>query len=271
MLASDADRASLAGPLKGVNALSCQSSAQLHQFVEEMAAHLAMSVDRPSAYQRCVEEIVSMSSRPPGSNDASLHSAGTVAPHTPRRVETPLPQPHGAPHLGQSRLSEAERHAAGKLRDGVPVSDVVQSLERRGITRRIAEEMTRELRRDLDKLTRAGSRQQRASTPERWRRPAAQRCMHQTRANVGSASAAAILFGRAQAMLGVRRHTSTGVTHGAPGASRRAVRRRHPAGFPRTSTAGRRFGSNPLPVHVGLTAPAVVRRYACIGEISCEL
>ena len=36
LLASDADRGSLPGPLKGVNALSCQSSAQLHQFVEEM-------------------------------------------------------------------------------------------------------------------------------------------------------------------------------------------------------------------------------------------
>jgi len=58
LLAPDVGVDSLSGPLQGINALSCQSSAQLHQFVEEMAGHLNLALDRSAAYQKCVDEIL---------------------------------------------------------------------------------------------------------------------------------------------------------------------------------------------------------------------
>src|SRR3954454_8688962 len=58
LLAPDVGPDLLAGPLQGINALSCQSSAQLHQFVEEMARHLSVALDRPAAYQKCVDDII---------------------------------------------------------------------------------------------------------------------------------------------------------------------------------------------------------------------
>jgi hypothetical protein len=57
LLTPDVGPESLAGPLQGINALSCRSSAQLHQFVEEMAGHLNVALDRPAAYQKCVDDI----------------------------------------------------------------------------------------------------------------------------------------------------------------------------------------------------------------------
>jgi len=63
LLASDVGPDSLAGPLQGINALSCRSSAQLHQFVEEMAEHLGVALDRPAAYQKCVDDIIELQPR----------------------------------------------------------------------------------------------------------------------------------------------------------------------------------------------------------------
>ena len=62
LLAPDVGPESLAGPLQGINALSCRSSAQLHQFVEETAGHLSVALDRPAAYQKCVDDIINLQS-----------------------------------------------------------------------------------------------------------------------------------------------------------------------------------------------------------------
>jgi hypothetical protein len=58
LLASGTSPNSLEGPLQGINVLSCRSSAQLHQFVEEMASHLNLSLDRPAAYQEYLDQVV---------------------------------------------------------------------------------------------------------------------------------------------------------------------------------------------------------------------
>lgn len=64
LLAPDVSPDLLAGPLQGINALSCRPAAQLYQLVEEMADHLSLPLDRPAAYQNCVDEIVAFSNGP---------------------------------------------------------------------------------------------------------------------------------------------------------------------------------------------------------------
>jgi hypothetical protein len=54
----DVEAEVLGGPLKGLNTLSCRSSAQLHQLVEEIAGHLGMNLDRAAVYQKYVEKIL---------------------------------------------------------------------------------------------------------------------------------------------------------------------------------------------------------------------
>lgn len=86
LLAPDVSPGSLAGPLQGINALSCWSSAQLHQFVEEMAEHLSMTLDRPAAYQRCVDDIIQYSSHLRSVNENSTSIEGSASRDLPLRL-----------------------------------------------------------------------------------------------------------------------------------------------------------------------------------------
>jgi hypothetical protein len=61
LLAPDVEPGSLADPLKGLNALKYKSPAQLYQLVEEMAKHLGVELDRPAAYQKCIDEMTQLS------------------------------------------------------------------------------------------------------------------------------------------------------------------------------------------------------------------
>ena len=85
LLAPDVDPGSLAGPLQGINALSCGAPAQLHQLVEEIGGHLSMPLDRPAAYQKCVDEIVALCSNPGRPELVNQHSAAVGA-----AIEQPL-------------------------------------------------------------------------------------------------------------------------------------------------------------------------------------
>lgn len=48
----------LRGPLKGLNALSSDSSSELHQLVQELGAALKVEVESPAVYQRDLEAVV---------------------------------------------------------------------------------------------------------------------------------------------------------------------------------------------------------------------
>ena len=62
VLVSGADSSILGGPLAGLNALSSDSAAQLHQLVAELATALGATREAPAAYQRQLEQV--LDSRP---------------------------------------------------------------------------------------------------------------------------------------------------------------------------------------------------------------
>jgi hypothetical protein len=148
LLASDVDGVSLAGPLKGINALSCNSSPQLHQFIEDMAAHLEVKADRPAAYQKCVDEILEFIRKRRASTSEPVHAADAAPQDGPPTIVGAKPGRRG-PYIGQPGLADAERHAVDRLREGASPTEVAGSLERRGISRRVAREMTEELKKHV--------------------------------------------------------------------------------------------------------------------------
>jgi hypothetical protein len=48
----------LKGPLKGLNALSCDNMAELHQLIGELANTLNVDVESPAAYQRGIDAVI---------------------------------------------------------------------------------------------------------------------------------------------------------------------------------------------------------------------
>jgi len=141
----------LAGPLKGINALSCDSPAQLHQLVDDISQHLELKLERAAAYQKCIDDIVDLGrrfSRGPSlaANERADRSGNVQVPPTHAASEATS----RGPHIGQPKLADAERDAHSKLQSGASGGEVVAGLERRGVPRRLAEEMVKELRRTLD-------------------------------------------------------------------------------------------------------------------------
>jgi hypothetical protein len=61
LLVSSADTALLRGPLAATNALSCDSPAQVHQLVADVASSLGARAGSPATYQKAVEALVSLS------------------------------------------------------------------------------------------------------------------------------------------------------------------------------------------------------------------
>lgn len=57
LLAAGTPATALVGPLSGLNALDCRSSAQLHQLVSDIAQELKLSVGNPASYLRAVEDL----------------------------------------------------------------------------------------------------------------------------------------------------------------------------------------------------------------------
>jgi hypothetical protein len=71
LLASSADTALLRGPLAATNALSCDSPAQVHQLVADVASSLGARAGSPATYQKAVEALVSLSSSRAAPTDAT--------------------------------------------------------------------------------------------------------------------------------------------------------------------------------------------------------
>ncbi|MBM3761699.1 MAG: toll/interleukin-1 receptor domain-containing protein [Acidobacteria bacterium] len=88
LLACGGDAKLLEGPLSAVNALSCDSPGQLHQFIEEVAAALGRKPDRVAAFQKCIDEVVaeSRASTSP-SNPDELPAAASAPPDTVPAIE----------------------------------------------------------------------------------------------------------------------------------------------------------------------------------------
>lgn len=63
VLAPGTSAAILGGPLTGLNALRCDSSAQLHQLVSELATALGMNAEAPAAYQHQLEQVLTFEPR----------------------------------------------------------------------------------------------------------------------------------------------------------------------------------------------------------------
>lgn len=61
LLAYRTDSDILDGPLKGINYLCCDNSAQLHQLIEEIASQLNVHVEKAASFQNKVDEIVKLS------------------------------------------------------------------------------------------------------------------------------------------------------------------------------------------------------------------
>ena len=61
LFACGADPSILEGPIKNINCLSCDNSAQLNQLIEEIASILDIKIDSTSAYQDKIGEIVQFS------------------------------------------------------------------------------------------------------------------------------------------------------------------------------------------------------------------
>ena len=64
LLASGATPEDLEGPLSGINALDSSVDGQVHQFLEETANHLNLSLDKASSYAAEVNALVQLSSTP---------------------------------------------------------------------------------------------------------------------------------------------------------------------------------------------------------------
>jgi hypothetical protein len=58
LLAPGMRAASLKGPVAGLNALSCESQAQLHQLVEDAAKHLGLVPEGPQTYQAQLDTLI---------------------------------------------------------------------------------------------------------------------------------------------------------------------------------------------------------------------
>lgn len=81
LLGNGASATVLRGPLASLNALSCDNPAQLHQFVDDLAALLKRKAEPAAAYSKCVDEV------------ARTSKADTMAHRLPRGSQPFCPDP----------------------------------------------------------------------------------------------------------------------------------------------------------------------------------
>lgn len=149
LLAPTANAEILRGPLSGVNALRSSSAADLHQMVDEVAAVLKISSDKPAAYQRHIEQILgwgavrtaqSVADNPKsdvkavrqgnGNDDDFKNGQAIIEKH----CEEQWPDNYSM----RAFCIQQEERALNKLKDGRP-SDIPDDIFRR-IRRRCAEQ-----------------------------------------------------------------------------------------------------------------------------------
>jgi hypothetical protein len=79
LLAPTADAAILRGPLSGLNALRCSIAADLQQMIHEIAAVLKVSVEKPAAYQRHIDQILGWGAVKTSRSESHIAPAGVGA------------------------------------------------------------------------------------------------------------------------------------------------------------------------------------------------
>ena len=103
LLAPGLQPQSLRGPLTGLNALSCESRGQLHQFVSDVAEALDLEAELPAVYLGNIEEI--LSNRP----SRGSRSASPQQEQEPSGAETFKDDPIGQTLASADDYSDAEQ------------------------------------------------------------------------------------------------------------------------------------------------------------------
>jgi hypothetical protein len=75
LLAPGSPASVLAGPLAGLNALRCDSRAQLHQLVEELASPLSVPLQSRAAFEKYVDRVVTSPASGPAGASVEAHAA----------------------------------------------------------------------------------------------------------------------------------------------------------------------------------------------------
>ena len=99
LLAPGFSAASLKGPIAGLNALTCENAAQLHQFVTEVARTLSISPEQPAAYQKIIDAIVSFKKEPSGTSSPVAATSALAIPADNRGTGT------AGPSAGSARVT----------------------------------------------------------------------------------------------------------------------------------------------------------------------
>jgi TIR domain len=139
LLAPTADAAILRGPLSGINALRCSSAADLQQMIHEIAGVLSVSVEKPAAYQRHVEQILGLGAVETSSSESRIDRAERVTPDSRGGDEYADAQTVIEKHCEEqwpdnysmrAFCIEQEERAVGQLRAGRP-ADIPENVFRR--------------------------------------------------------------------------------------------------------------------------------------------
>ena len=72
ILVPGADPRILSGPLTGINALRCDSAAQLHQLIVDLAQELGINADSPAVFQAQIDQILSYKPSYPDSHKGTF-------------------------------------------------------------------------------------------------------------------------------------------------------------------------------------------------------
>lgn len=73
----------LRGPLTSINALSCDSSSQLHQLVGDVAAILGLETENAAVYQYCIDSIIYAAHTVPSAEPLGLATTGGESQPSP--------------------------------------------------------------------------------------------------------------------------------------------------------------------------------------------
>jgi len=146
----------LRGPIAGLNALSCESAAQLHQLVQDLGGVLDIRAEAPHVYQAKIDAVVYSGAAVPAVRQPTSASSKTPEPTGPEAASTVQPETedeysdvdavirHHCEHEWPDDFNmrayciQQQREAVGKLRLGRP-QDVPEEVFT-GIRRKCAAE-----------------------------------------------------------------------------------------------------------------------------------
>jgi TIR domain len=124
LLAPTADAAILRGPLSGLNALRCSNAADLHQMIHEIAGVLEISVEKPAAYQRHIEQILGWGAIKTSSSES--HVGPADVPLVPKQTAS------GDEYADAQAM--IEKHCAGEWPDDYSMRAFCMEQQERALT-----------------------------------------------------------------------------------------------------------------------------------------